>query len=160
MPLHEFTHERLARSVRVHVRGVHEVAAGSSKALEDLSRLLLGRAGGGSPLERFRDQVIRGASWIQSPDGKVATRLIGDVQDDGKLHQLFLERFYLPRRSIYVNLMKEAIAAGELRPGTNIDLLIDVLHGPIYFRAILGHAAPDRAFVTELVDQVLPAFTS
>jgi AcrR family transcriptional regulator len=116
--------------------------------------------GGGSPLERFRYQVVRGASWIQSPDGKVATRLIGDVQDDGKLHQLFLERFYLPRRSIYVNLMKEAIAAGELRPGTNIDLLIDVLHGPIYFRAILGHAAPDRAFVTELVDQVLPAFTS
>src|SRR5262245_42852991 len=42
----------------------------------------------GSPLDRLRRHLIRGAAWLQSPDGQVAIRLINDVHDDRKLHQL------------------------------------------------------------------------
>src|SRR5262245_13189509 len=39
----------------------------------------LSQKGEGSPLERLRASVVRGASWLHSEDGRVAIRLISDV---------------------------------------------------------------------------------
>src|SRR5258706_872112 len=54
----------------------------------------------GSPLEQLHQSVVRGAAWLNSKDSPVAVRLINDLQGDPVLLRLFLERFYLPRRSI------------------------------------------------------------
>src|SRR5207247_2359897 len=66
-------------------------------------------------------------------------RLISDVQEDPVLRRLFLERFYLPRRVMNVDLVQQAIAAGELPRDTDADLLIDALTGPLYCRQIICH---------------------
>ena len=74
------------------------------------------------------------------------------------LRRLFLERFYLPRRAMNVDLVQQAIAAGELPRDTDADLLIDALTGPLYFRRIIGHAPVSEAFASELASRVLQAF--
>ena len=112
----------------------------------------------GSPLERLHQSVVRGAEWLHSKDSPVAVRLISDVQEDPVLRQLFLERFYLPRRAMNLDLVHQAIAAGELPPETDADLLIDALTGPLYFRRIIGHAPVTEAFASELASRVLQAF--
>jgi hypothetical protein len=43
------------------------------------------------------------------------------------LRRLFLERFYLPRRAMNLDLVHQAIAARELPRDTDPDLLIDAL---------------------------------
>jgi AcrR family transcriptional regulator len=113
----------------------------------------------GSPLETLRRNVIRGAAWLQSEDGRIAVRLISDVYEDPKLRRLFLEHFYLPRRALQLQLVKAAIDAGELRKETDPDVLVDALQGPLYFRFLIGHAPLDKKFATDLVDQVLKAVT-
>ena len=113
----------------------------------------------GSPLERLQQSVVRGAAWLHSKDAPIAVRLISDVQADPVLRRLFLERFYLPRRAMNLDLVHEAIAAGELPADTDADLLIDALTGPLYFRRIIGHAPVSEAFVNELASRVLQAFT-
>jgi len=113
-----------------------------------------------SPLERLRLNVVRGASWLQSEDGRVAVRLISDVHEKPKLRRLFLEHFYLPRRAIHLKLVQDAIATGELRNDTDADVLVDALFGPLYFRFLIGHAALDKTFATKLVNQVLKAVTA
>ena len=85
--------------------------------------------GDGSPLERLQDQVVRGAVWLCSDDGKFMARLITGIHGDRKLQQLFLERFLLPRRRIAIRVVKEAIAGGELKRDTDPELLIDALYG-------------------------------
>jgi len=112
----------------------------------------------GSPLERLHQSVVRGAEWLHSKDSRVAVRLISDVQQDPVLRRLFLERFYLPRRAMNLDLVQQAIAAGELPRDTDADLLIDALTGPLYFRRIIGHAPVSEAFASELASRVLHAF--
>jgi AcrR family transcriptional regulator len=112
----------------------------------------------GSPLERLHQSVVRGAEWLHSKDSPVAVRLISDVQEDPVLRRLFLERFYLPRRAMNLDLVQQAIAAGELPRDTDADLLIDALTGPLYFRRIIGHAPVSEAFASELASRVIQAF--
>ena len=49
-----------------------------------------------------------------------------------------------------LDLVQQAIAAGELPRDTDADLLIDALTGPLYFRCIIGHAPVNEAFASEL----------
>jgi AcrR family transcriptional regulator len=112
----------------------------------------------GSPLERLQQSVVRGAAWLESDDALVAIRLISDIQEEPALHRLFLDRFYLPRRAMNLELVQEAITAGELPRSTDADLLVDALTGPLYFRRIIGHAPLDKDFANKLATRVLQAF--
>jgi len=114
----------------------------------------------GSPLEALRRNVVRGAAWLQSEDGRIAVRLISEVYEDPKLRRLFLDHFYLPRRALQLQLIQAAIAAGELRRDTDAEVLVDALQGPLYFRFLIGHAALDKAFATKMVTMVLKSVTA
>lgn len=112
----------------------------------------------GSPLERLHQSVVLGATWLQSMDSPIAIRLISDVQEDPEFRRLFLERFYLPRRAMNLDLVHQAISTGELPPDTDAELLIDALTGPLYFRRITGHAPLSEAVASKLASRVLYAF--
>ncbi len=116
--------------------------------------------GEGSPLARLRDQVVRGALWLRSEDGKVMARLITGIHGDEKLQQMFLDRFLLPRRHMAVRVVEEAIACGELKRDTDPELLIDALYGPSYYRWLLGHAPLNKEFAEALADKIIHAFTA
>ena len=113
----------------------------------------------GSPLQALRENVVRGAAWLNSEDGRLAVRIISEVYEDPNMSRLFLEHFYLPRRALQIRLIKEAIQAGELRRDTDPETLVDALQGPLYFRFQMGHAPVDKKFATKLVDLVLRAVT-
>jgi AcrR family transcriptional regulator len=113
----------------------------------------------GAPLERLRDQVVRGAAWLHSEEARIMARLITGIYGDKRLQSKFRERFLLPRRQLQQQVIEEAIACGDLAPNTNPNLLIDALYGPLFYRWLLGHADPDGEFAGELFDTVLRAFT-
>ena len=85
-------------------------------------------------------------------------RVLTGIHDDRKLHQMFLERYVLPRREIQRSIIQEAIASGELKRATDPELLIDALNGPLFFRWLQGHAPLDRHFAEAILDKVIPAF--
>jgi AcrR family transcriptional regulator len=102
--------------------------------------------GKGSPLARLREQAVRGIKFLRSKDGKVMARLITGIYENDELRKLFLERYYLPRRAMAHELVREAIDAGELPKGTDPEVIIDALHGPQFLRLIMGHAPLTREF--------------
>jgi AcrR family transcriptional regulator len=114
----------------------------------------------GSPLTRLRDQVIRSTDWVHSEEGDILARVITGIHGDRKLQQQYLEKFYLPRREMQIQMVKAAIASGELKPNTNPGFLLDALFGPVFFRWLQGHAAVDKPFVRGLVDQILQSFVA
>lgn len=113
--------------------------------------------GKGSPLSRLRDQVVRGAVWLRTEDGKVMARLITGIHGDTELHKIFLDRFLLPRRRMAIAVIKEAIAGGELNRDTDPELLIDALYGPSYYRWMLGHAPLTKRYAEALVEKIVSA---
>jgi hypothetical protein len=51
-----------------------------------------------------------------------------------------------------------AIASGELKRGTDTELLIDALNGPLFFRWLQGHTPLEKSFAERIFDKVILGF--
>jgi hypothetical protein len=85
-------------------------------------------------------------------------RVVTGIHDDKKLHQVFLDRYVIPRREIQRRIIREAIASGELKRTTDPDLLIDALNGPLFCRRLQRHAPLEKGFAESVFRNVIPAF--
>jgi len=112
----------------------------------------------GSPLAQLRDQILRSREWAHSEEGHVLARIITGIHGNRKLQKLYLEKFYLPRRQAQLQMVKDAIASGELKSDVNPEFVLDAIYGPVFFRWLQGHAPVDLAFIRALLDQVLQSF--
>ena len=81
--------------------------------------------------------------------------LIAEAQISPDTRSAFLAEFAEKRREITRAVLRRAIARGEIRRGTDIDLVIDVIGGATMFRLLQGHAPLTKRFSDALVDMVL-----
>jgi AcrR family transcriptional regulator len=100
---------------------------------------VLAVSGSGSALARLRRYVLYVAEFLASDDGVVMARLVTGIHDEKRLQQIFLERYVMPRRQMQRRFVREAIASGQLKRGTDTELPIDALNGPLFFRWLQGH---------------------
>jgi AcrR family transcriptional regulator len=115
-------------------------------------------SGSGPALLRLRRYLLYVAEFLASDDGAVMARLVTGIHDDTKLQRLFLERYVMPRREMQRGFIREAIVSGELKRGTDPELLIDALNGPLFFRWLQGHAPLKRSFADRIFDKVMSGF--
>lgn len=81
--------------------------------------------------------------------------LIAEAQVSPETRSAFLAEFAERRRELTRKVLRRAIERGQLRAGTDIDLVIDVIGGATTFRLLQGHAPLTRKFTSDLVDLVL-----
>lgn len=100
-------------------------------------------------------------AWLravrQPTTGRTLRGLIAEVQRDRELADAWRERFVAPLRARHLGVLRQATARGELAPGANTGLLLDLLYGPAYHRLLHGHAPLDEAFVEDVVAAVMAA---
>ncbi|QQS12307.1 MAG: TetR/AcrR family transcriptional regulator [Rhodospirillales bacterium] len=106
-------------------------------------------------LERLRAQLRRVATVFTTPVGRLAAMMIASASGDTEHAKAFRHHFVLARRAEGAALLAAAIAAGELRGDVDVEVAADAIYGPLFFRLLLGHAPPDRAFVDRLLDQAV-----
>jgi hypothetical protein len=71
---------------------------------------------------------------------------------------LFWGRCVKRRRQTSIKkAISRGIRRGEIRSDAPIDILIDLLTAPCYFRVLFGHARITRPFIETAVDYALPA---
>lgn len=87
--------------------------------------------------------------------GQAFRGLIAEAQADPGGSAASLAKFAERRREITRRVLQRAIARGQLRAGTDIDLVIDALGGATTFRLLQGHAPLSRKFADALVTLVL-----
>jgi len=85
-------------------------------------------------------------------------RIITGIHGNRHLQRMYLDKFYLPPCQMQVQLVEQAIACGELKRGTDPELMIDALCGPLFLRWLQGHAPLDRSFAGALADKIICAF--
>lgn len=73
-----------------------------------------------------------------------------------RLHVRLTERGREPLRHV----LTDALRRGKIRSGTDIELTIDLLAGPLFYRRFIGHQAFPHDFATTVVDQVLAAIVN
>ncbi len=92
--------------------------------------------------------------------GRVMQGLVSDLATDEQLGQSFRERIVALRVAEVRRLVERATARGELRPGVDIDLVHEMLFGPLYYRLLLSGGTLDDRLAERIVDSVLPAIRS
>jgi AcrR family transcriptional regulator len=89
------------------------------------------------------------------PDGRVLAALITEAQTDPEFAAEYRRRFVEPRREQGREIFRRAAERGEIPAGTNVDVALDLLYGPLYHRLLHGHAPLNDRFVRAVVDMAL-----
>ncbi|WP_329047404.1 TetR/AcrR family transcriptional regulator [Amycolatopsis sp. NBC_01488] len=89
------------------------------------------------------------------PYGRVLAALITEAQTDPAFAAEYRQRFVEPRRAQGREIFRRAAERGEIPAGTNVDVALDLLYGPLYHRLLHGHAPLNDRFVRAVVDLAL-----
>ncbi|MGA2415448.1 MAG: TetR/AcrR family transcriptional regulator [Candidatus Sulfotelmatobacter sp.] len=92
---------------------------------------------------------------FRSRRGRIVSAILAAGQSDRQVIAAFRERFLKPRRREAYATLRRGIVRGELRKGTDLDLLLDSLYGPIYMRFLIRHGSLNSGFVNHLCELVL-----
>ena len=87
--------------------------------------------------------------------GKVMAELIAEGQSDHAVLRELYDRHIGPRRAATIADIERGKASGEFASGTNPELLVDAIFGPMYYRLLLRRTPPTERYGEELIDQVL-----
>jgi AcrR family transcriptional regulator len=108
-----------------------------------------------SAVADIKTQLRRVAETFKSPKGRVIFGLIAEAQRDPETMTAFLNGYVLPRRELTSTLFQRGIDGGELRPDFDIDLAIDMIYAPMYYRILMGLEPYDAAKMERSVDMVI-----
>lgn len=102
------------------------------------------------PALALQEYIVSLARFLQGRVGRVIAELLGRAQNDDALMAAFHQGFLVPRRNHARELIERGQVAGVFRSDLDLDLIIDLYAGPIYFRAFAKHAPLDRDFADGL----------
>jgi AcrR family transcriptional regulator len=81
--------------------------------------------------------------------------LVADMSHDVQLADTLRREVLDTRRESMRAAFARAAARGEARAGLELELLLDMLTGPFYYRALFGHAPISRRVAYDVVEYVL-----
>ncbi|MGE3841230.1 MAG: TetR-like C-terminal domain-containing protein, partial [Vicinamibacterales bacterium] len=109
----------------------------------------------GSAIAAIRTQLRQIAETFASRTGRNVTMMLAAAEPDTELAKAFRHHFILARREEGRSLLLAALRAGDLRSDIDVNTLLDLLYGPIFFRILVGHAAVDARFCDRLLHELL-----
>jgi AcrR family transcriptional regulator len=87
--------------------------------------------------------------------GSALAGLVGEMADDPVLARTIRKEVLAKRRRSIRAAFRRGIERGEIRADVNIELLMDMLTAPFYFRTLFGHVKLSAAMIETVVDTVL-----
>ncbi|MFL6452197.1 MAG: TetR/AcrR family transcriptional regulator [Bryobacteraceae bacterium] len=79
--------------------------------------------------------------------GRAFKAFVGAAQSDPEVAAAFLEEWVKPRRKEAKTVLARYQTEGQIAPDVDLDLVLDILYGPVYFRLLsgFGDLTPDYA---------------
>ncbi|BFH61941.1 TetR/AcrR family transcriptional regulator [Paenibacillus azoreducens] len=105
----------------------------------------------GSALQDIQIHAANLARFLTSREGTIITELLGEGQFDSGLAEAYRARFFRPRRLEARGLLEKGIQRGDLKTSLDIDICIDLIYGPIFYRLLVTGDTLDEPYVQHLV---------
>lgn len=100
-------------------------------------------------------------SWVRLSNarrgGRTLAHFIAEIQSDPDLAVAWRERFVNRIRTERRPIIERAIARGEIPEGSDPELIMDALYGPLYHRYLNGHLPLDGSFARAVARLVAAA---
>jgi AcrR family transcriptional regulator len=87
--------------------------------------------------------------------GRIFAAFLGATQNDAEVAAAFRASWLTPRRTEAKSALARKIERGELRRGLDLDVILDLLYGPIYYRVLTGHGPLTTEYADQLADAAL-----
>jgi AcrR family transcriptional regulator len=108
----------------------------------------------GHAREDMRIHMRRLTEAFDGKIGRTVAALIAEGQANPELAEALRSRWLSVRRTEAREILELGIERGELRENLDLEVTVDVLYGPIYYRMLVGHAPLDDDFADALADHV------
>lgn len=92
---------------------------------------------------------------LTGPRGRVFKAFLAAAQSDGEAASAFLTMWVKPRRQEAKEVLQKHQASGRLDASLDLDLVLDLLYGPLYFRLLSGYGKLNPAYADEIADLAL-----
>lgn len=113
----------------------------------------------GSVREDLRLQMRRLTHTFAGKSGRTIATLVAEGQTDPKVAEAFRSRWLSARREETRRVLQGGVARRELREDLDLEVAMDALYGPIYYRLLVGHLPLAEGFADVLVDYVWSGLT-
>jgi AcrR family transcriptional regulator len=99
-----------------------------------------------------------GAKLTDTPAGRILPGVVAEAAVNPEMRRV-LSRFVHDRRDRPRQAIVRGVERGELPPDTDVELLLDILGGSVFYRVLVSGEPGDEAFAKRLVDLVLSSLT-
>ncbi len=93
--------------------------------------------------------------FTQTPAGPLMRSLIADAQSQAEIAGAIRDQWLRPRRAVAADLLAQGIAAGEFRADLDVEITLDLLFAPVYYRLLLGHETLSPQFAVASVQHLI-----
>jgi AcrR family transcriptional regulator len=112
-----------------------------------------------SALLALRQQLRMIAERFATPTGRHVATMIAASDLETEFSKAFRNHFVLARRAEGRALLEQAIGDGEVRSDLDVEIALDLLYGPLFFRLLMGHASLDASFTDGVLSHTLRGLT-
>jgi AcrR family transcriptional regulator len=86
---------------------------------------------------------------------RILAALMAEAQVDDSFGEAFRAGFLAERRRVLAEVLERGRATGELDSAADVDVLVELVFGTLWYRILAQNAPLDRAFADALVETVL-----
>ncbi|WP_297424760.1 TetR/AcrR family transcriptional regulator [Clostridium sp.] len=108
----------------------------------------------GSVVEDMIIQVWNLSKFFLSREGKVINEIIAEGQYDQKLAETYRTVYFKPRRLDSKYILERGISRSELKKELDIELTMDLIFGPLFYRLLITGDEVDETFIKNLIKNV------
>jgi AcrR family transcriptional regulator len=110
----------------------------------------------GSTYEDIHTQMSRVAEMFASPTGSIIRELVAESLGDDKVAKQFEDRFFAERLRLGLATLQSGVDGGVLRPDLDLEIVAEMLYGPLWLRMIIRHQPLEPEVVTQILDYLWP----
>jgi AcrR family transcriptional regulator len=107
----------------------------------------------GEVMADLREQMASVSALFTSADvGRVYRGVIAGAQSDTELAAALVKDIIRPRITACIRRLERAQEQGEIRSDANLEVVVELLYGPLYHRFLLQTSPPGPAQVDAVLD--------
>lgn len=92
--------------------------------------------------------------------GGIVRSLMAEAQIDPAFAAVFRDAFIMQRRRACRTLLQRGVTRGEVPVATDLDLLLDLAYGAMWYRLLVGHAPLDDTLARQLAQALVSVATT
>jgi AcrR family transcriptional regulator len=106
-------------------------------------------------LTALRAQLHSLADAFAAPSGRSVAAMVAAAQSETELAKAFRNEFIARNRDATRALLERCVADRAIVEPDDMEITLDLIFGPLFYRLLMGHAPITRGFVDQLLDTVV-----